>query len=82
MAGRETVGGAAADFADRLGELLTRHRVPGATLGILRDGEISAVGAGVLSTATGVDVTADSLFQIGSITKVWTATLVMQLVDE
>ena len=60
----------------------TRHRVPGATLGILRDGEISAVGAGVLSTATGVDVTADSVFQIGSITKVWTATLVMQLVDE
>ena len=82
MAGRETVGGAAADFADRLGELLARHRVPGATLGILRDGEISAVGAGVLSTATGVDVTADSVFQIGSITKVWTATLVMQAVDE
>ena len=41
-----------------------------------------AVGAGVLSKATGVEVTADSLFQIGSITKVWTATLVMQLVDE
>ena len=82
MADRGTVGSAAADFADRLGELLARHRVPGATLGILRDGEISAVGAGVLSTATEVDVTADSVFQIGSITKVWTATLVMQLVDE
>ncbi len=36
----------------------------------------------MLSTATGVEVTPDSLFQIGSITKVWTATLVMQLVDE
>ena len=57
MAGRETVGGAAADYADRLGELLERHRVPGATLGILRDGEISAVGAGVLEHGTqGVDV--------------------------
>ncbi len=31
---------------------------------------------------TGVEATADALFQIGSITKVWTATLVMQLVDE
>jgi CubicO group peptidase (beta-lactamase class C family) len=36
----------------------------------------------VLSKATGVEVTPDSLFQIGSITKVWTATLVLQLVDE
>ena len=82
MAVGETAGGAAAEFGDRLHELLARHRVPGATLGILRDGEVSAVGAGLLSKATGVDVTADSVFQIGSITKVWTATLVMQLVDQ
>jgi CubicO group peptidase (beta-lactamase class C family) len=38
--------------------------------------------AGVLSTATGVRATANSLFQIGSITKVVTATLIMQLADE
>ena len=38
--------------------------------------------AGVLNARTGAPVTADSVFQIGSITKVWTATLVMQLVDE
>ena len=56
--------------------------MPGAALGILRDGVVSATAAGVLSTATGVAATPDSLFQIGSITKVWTATLVMQLVDE
>ena len=40
------------------------------------------VAAGVLSRATGVEATADSVFQVGSITKVWTTTLVMQLVDE
>ncbi|HWO61594.1 MAG TPA: serine hydrolase domain-containing protein, partial [Umezawaea sp.] len=34
------------------------------------------------STATGVEVTPESLFQIGSVTKVWTATVVLQLVDE
>ena len=32
--------------------------------------------------ATGVEITPDAVFQIGSITKVWTATLVMRLVDE
>ncbi|MFD9907192.1 serine hydrolase [Streptomyces sp. NPDC059063] len=44
--------------------------------------EILQAHHGVLNTATGVDVTDDAVFQIGSITKVWTATVVMQLVDE
>jgi CubicO group peptidase (beta-lactamase class C family) len=72
----------AAAWQERLTELMRRHRVPGATLGLLHDETITETGAGVLSTATGVEVTPESLFQIGSITKVWTATLVMQLVDE
>ena len=38
--------------------------------------------SGILNLGTGVEATTDSLFQIGSITKVWTATLAMQLVDE
>jgi CubicO group peptidase (beta-lactamase class C family) len=29
-----------------------------------------------------VPVTTDSVFQVGSITKLWTATMIMQLVDE
>ncbi|GID28683.1 serine hydrolase domain-containing protein [Paractinoplanes brasiliensis] len=66
----------------RLAELAERHDVPGATLGILRDGEIGEAAYGVLNLRTGVEVTTDSLFQIGSISKVWTATLVMQLADE
>jgi CubicO group peptidase (beta-lactamase class C family) len=69
-------------WGERLAELAARYRVPGATLGILSDGSITTTGTGVLSKATRVEVTPDSLFQIGSITKVWTATLVMQLVDE
>jgi CubicO group peptidase (beta-lactamase class C family) len=72
----------AAAWRDRLVELMASHRVPGATLGILADGHVTATGAGVLSKATAVEVTPDSLFQIGSITKVWTATLVMQLADQ
>jgi CubicO group peptidase (beta-lactamase class C family) len=36
----------------------------------------------VLNVTTGVTTTTDSVFQIGSISKVWTATIAMQLVDE
>jgi CubicO group peptidase (beta-lactamase class C family) len=66
----------------RLAELIDRHHVPGAALGILYAGGVVDVAAGVLSRSTLVEATSDSLFQIGSITKVWTATLVMQLIDE
>ncbi|WP_307804676.1 serine hydrolase domain-containing protein [Streptomyces sp. VRA16 Mangrove soil] len=66
----------------RLTELAERHRVPGAVLGIARGAHSDVVACGVLNNATGVTTTSDSLFQIGSITKVWTATLAMQLVDE
>ena len=58
------------------------HGVPGASVAVLRDGVVEAAASGVLNLDTGVEATTDSLFQIGSITKVWTATLVMQLVDE
>ncbi len=69
-------------ISSRFAELVAEHNVPGAAIAVLKDGAIIDAGAGILSTATKVDVTADSVFQIGSITKVWTATLVMQLVDE
>ncbi|WP_395696450.1 serine hydrolase [Nocardioides sp.] len=71
----------------RLARLAKRHGTPGAQLGILRldpDGSEEVVVAthGVLSRSTQQPVTPDAVFQIGSITKVWTATVVMQLVDE
>ena len=67
---------------DRLPALLAEHEVPAAGVAVLAGGEVVDAAAGLLSTATGVEATPDALFQIGSITKVWTATLVMQLVDE
>jgi CubicO group peptidase (beta-lactamase class C family) len=66
----------------RLADLIAEHDVPGAALGVLHDGRIVDVAAGVLNKATGVRATPDSLFQIGSISKIWTTTLLMQLVDE
>ncbi|MDX6260789.1 MAG: hypothetical protein QOH84_2477 [Kribbellaceae bacterium] len=67
---------------DRLPALLAEHQVPGTAVGVLFGGEVIDHAAGVLSKATEVPATADTVFQIGSITKVWTTTLVMQLVDE
>jgi CubicO group peptidase (beta-lactamase class C family) len=67
---------------NKLEELRERHGVPAASVAVLRGDAIDAAASGILNLDTGVEATADSLFQIGSITKVWTATLVMQLVDE
>ncbi|NBH03368.1 serine hydrolase, partial [Amycolatopsis sp. SID8362] len=71
-----------AHWRRRLAELARKHRVPGATLGIARGDDEAVASFGVLNKATGVEVTDDSVFQIGSISKVWTATVAMQLVDE
>ncbi|MDR0594405.1 MAG: beta-lactamase family protein [Bifidobacteriaceae bacterium] len=76
-----------AHWQSRLDTLAKDTGVPGAVLGILRLGqdgpdELARVATGVLNANTGRDVTVDSLFQIGSISKSWTATVVMQLVEE
>jgi CubicO group peptidase (beta-lactamase class C family) len=65
-----------------LPRLIEKFNVPGAQAGVLVGGEIVDTAAGVVHLGTGVAADVDALFQIGSITKVWTATLVMQLVDE
>lgn len=69
-------------LADNLPALAAKHQVPGAAVAILVGDEIASAATGVTSHATGVEADTDTLFQIGSITKLWTATLVMQLVDE
>ena len=67
---------------DRLPGLLAEHQVPGAAIAVSVGGQVIDLAAGVLSKATEVEATADSVFQVGSITKLWTSTLVMQLADE
>ncbi|MEV6824168.1 serine hydrolase domain-containing protein [Amycolatopsis sp. NPDC051102] len=73
---------AAAWLESRLPALLAEHHVPAAAVAVYAGGEIVDHAAGVLNKGTGVEADVDSLFQIGSITKVWTATLAMQLVDD
>jgi CubicO group peptidase (beta-lactamase class C family) len=56
--------------------------VPGVSIGLLNNGEIETATYGVASIATNQPVTPETLFQIGSISKVFTTTLVMTFVDE
>ncbi|MCX7624353.1 MAG: serine hydrolase domain-containing protein [Thermomicrobium sp.] len=56
--------------------------VPGMVVGILTEQEREVVVQGVASAETGCPVRRDTLFQIGSISKVYLATLAMRLVEE
>jgi CubicO group peptidase (beta-lactamase class C family) len=66
----------------RLAELIKEHKVVGAAIGVLHEGNVTEAAAGVVNLNTGVEATPDTVFQIGSMGKSWTATVVMQLVDE
>lgn len=67
---------------DDLPELIERFHVPGASIAVWHDGVLSEAAVGVANMNTGVEATTDTLFQIGSITKLYTTALVLQLVDE
>jgi CubicO group peptidase (beta-lactamase class C family) len=70
------------DLQPLLDDLRQKHNVVGATLGVVKGGTIETAASGLLNLDTAVEATPDSVFQIGSIGKIFTTTLVMQLVDE
>jgi len=59
-----------------------RHHIPGASLGVLLDGELFLAGLGVTNLDNPLPVESTTLFQIGSITKTFTCAAVMHLVEE
>jgi CubicO group peptidase (beta-lactamase class C family) len=56
---------------------MERLQIPGVTVAVMRDGAVTANGYGVISLNTNYPTRPDTLFQIGSNTKVFTATLAM-----
>ncbi|WP_404962585.1 serine hydrolase domain-containing protein [Streptomyces sp. 147326] len=70
-----------AHWQARLDALCAAHHVPGASLALLVDGTVHELATGVLHRGTGVEATTDSVFQMGSIAKIYTATLIMQLAE-
>jgi CubicO group peptidase (beta-lactamase class C family) len=62
--------------------LMEKHKVPGAAAGILYDGKVHSAGFGITNIEHPLAVTADTLFQVGSISKTVTATMIMMLVEQ
>jgi CubicO group peptidase (beta-lactamase class C family) len=61
---------------------MREHPVPGAAVGLIAAGEQTLTGFGVTNVDHPLSVDADTLFQIGSITKTFTATAIMRLVEQ
>ena len=66
------------DYVD--GRLKTLE-VPGAAVGVIAGDDVQCGGFGITNVAHPLQVTSETLFQIGSITKTFTGTLLMQRVE-
>lgn len=69
-------------IAGLLGALTTEHKVPGAQLVVRRGGETVAAEVGEQLAGSGDGVTASCAFPLGSLTKPFTATLALMLVED
>src|ERR1051325_1145804 len=78
------VTGARADkIDDYVNEQMKARHIPGIAIGIVRDGKLERTGAyGMANVELKVPVTENTVFEIGSMTKQFTAALVMMLVEE
>src|SRR5262245_58532042 len=63
-------------------ERMAEYSVPGVAVGVLRNGEEFTAGFGITNVEAPVPVDANTLFQIGSISKTFTGTVAMRLVEE
>src|SRR5690242_14643948 len=68
-------------LCDYIVERMAHYTVPGVAVGVLRNGQEYTAGFGITNVEAPVPVDADTLFQIGSTSKTFTATVVMRLVE-
>lgn len=69
-------------ISGNLDELLQRYNIPGVAVGVWLDGEEFHVARGLANRTARIEATTDTIWLIGSITKVWTTTLIMQMVEQ
>jgi CubicO group peptidase (beta-lactamase class C family) len=70
-----------ADLTALLGHHASRHGVPGAAIGVLREGEITSAYWGVADVRTAEPVTSETRFSVGSLTKSMVATVIARLAE-
>src|SRR5258706_14723179 len=64
-------------------EELARRQIPGGALAVIRGGQVVKLrGYGLANVELGVPAAADSIFELASVTKQFTATAIMLLVEE
>ena len=63
-------------------DAMARYHVPGLAVGLYRDGQTEFDGWGVTSVDNPLSVDGDTVFQIASVTKTITATVIMRLVEQ
>ena len=68
--------------AEALVAAMQEHQVPGAAIGLLADGREEHATFGLASLSSLRPVTPETLFQIGSLSKTYTATAIWRLCDE
>ncbi|MEU4424884.1 serine hydrolase domain-containing protein [Actinoplanes sp. NPDC024001] len=70
------------DLQGLIDQAARRHGVPGAAVAVGTGDQLAEAATGVINLNTGVAATPDSLFPISSVTKTWTAALVLQLAHQ
>ncbi len=69
-------------LAEILAAACSEHGAVGAVAAVSAAGELTQAAYGLANQPAGIEATSDTVFALGSVSKVYTATLVMQLVDD
>ena len=59
-----------------------QYHVVGASVAVFHNGKLTTACAGITNVITGATISPDTLMHIGSIAKIFTTTLIMQMVDQ
>ncbi|HSM71664.1 MAG TPA: serine hydrolase domain-containing protein, partial [Anaerolineales bacterium] len=70
------------ELCERILKQMKRYKVPGVSIGVWNKGREYSMGFGMTNVRNPQPVTADTLFQAGSITKTVTGTMLMQLMQQ